>query len=74
MLSRKVLERREAVIGRQTMSTVSCNLQLAEISIGQGLFEEAEERASAALLLATQIEGPRSLAAGACHHILAVCG
>lgn len=50
-----------------------CLPQLANISAAQRLYDEAAEHASSAMKLANQLDGPESLDAASCYHMLALC-
>ncbi|GAX84105.1 hypothetical protein CEUSTIGMA_g11528.t1 [Chlamydomonas eustigma] len=72
LLCRKILDTRERACGHHKSAPAVVNMiQLAFISEAQSLYEEAEERANAALRLISQLDGITGLTASACFHILA---
>ncbi|GAX85969.1 hypothetical protein CEUSTIGMA_g13385.t1 [Chlamydomonas eustigma] len=74
LLCRKLQARRIDIYGgKQNVGIVTNMLQLSQISMAQGLYDEAEDCASDALTLSVNIEGVSSLNVASCHHALASC-
>ena len=46
---------------------------MASISVAQHLYDEAEGHVLKGMKLAVQLEGPNSLNAASCYHLLGIC-